>query len=369
MHHRVRFLSLVVLVFALMVTGCGTAQRVVEEAVQEAVSEAVEEVASSEEPTSSKGGKGSETTSQPTAEPEEDDEPTEEPSSEEEAFDPDEVTAFDALDSYRMTQIMRWQAETDEGTDEGEMRWEIAYVREPAAMHWIMSGSEGPGADDELYMEMIQVEGASYMNYGDEEWMAMTSDEDLGDVWSYAPGDFVDSDSQRVGTETVNGYRSVHYRSTDTAAYFGMGQLTEADYWVSTEHDVVVRGVVGWVVDDMEDGESGEWHMEWDVTDINEPITIVAPEGVAKPGLPEDVPLMAGASNVSSMMGMTNFEIEATAEEVTAFYMEALEDNGWTHEESPLPIMHAFNKDGRELTLMIDDEQTPTAVTIMIAED
>jgi len=31
--------------------------------------------------------------------------------------------------------------------------------------------------------------------------------------------------------------------------------------------------------------------------------------------------------------------------------------------------MHAFNKDGRELTLMIDDEQTPTAVTIMIAED
>jgi predicted small secreted protein len=367
MHRRVRFLSLVLLALSLVLAGCGTAQRVVEEAVQEAVSESAEQAASSSEPTSSKGGKGTEATPEATAAPAEEQEPAEEPSPEEAEIDPDEVTAFDTLDSYRMTQAMRWQAETDEGTEEGEMRWEIAYVREPAAMHWIMSGSEGPGADDETYMEMIQVEGTSYVNYDGDEWMAITSDEDLGDVWSHSPDDLVDSDSQRVGTETVNGYRCVHYRSTDTAAYFGMGQLTEADYWVSTEHDVVVRGVVGWLVDDV-DGESGEWHMEWNITDINEPITIVAPEGVAKPGLPEDVPLMPGASNVSSMMGMTNFEVEATADEVTTFYMEALEDNGWTHGDSPIPSMHSFSKDGRELTLMIDDESTPTEVTIMIAE-
>ncbi|MGC9361267.1 MAG: hypothetical protein ACP5G7_12995, partial [Anaerolineae bacterium] len=139
MHRRVRFLSLVVLIFALMVTGCGTAQRVVEEAVQEAVSEAVEEAASSAEPTSSKGGKGTEATPRPTAVAEEEEEPAEEPSSEEEAIDPDEVTAFDALDSYRMTQAIQWQTETDEGSDEGEMRWEIAYVQDPPAVQRIVA--------------------------------------------------------------------------------------------------------------------------------------------------------------------------------------------------------------------------------------
>ncbi|MGC9361154.1 MAG: hypothetical protein ACP5G7_12430, partial [Anaerolineae bacterium] len=226
----------------------------------------------------------------------------------------------------------------------------------------------GPDVAEETSVETISLDGATYINYGDK-WIAMTAEEEtLEDPWFYSPDQYVSGDSQRVGTDTVNGYRCVHYRARETDALLGIEHLAEADYWVSTEHDIVVRGIVSWIVDTA-DGESGEWHMQWDITEINEPITIVAPEGVAKPGLPEDVPLMPGASNVSSMMGITSFEIDATADEVAAFYMEALEGNGWTHEESPIPVMHSFSKDSRELTLMLDDEQTPTAVTIMIAED
>ncbi|MCD6302399.1 MAG: hypothetical protein J7M15_02610 [Anaerolineae bacterium] len=363
MRRRVRLVSIVLVLFALVLTGCTIAQR----AVEEAVSEVAEEATSITEPTSSKGGKGSETTSQPTAAPEQEDEPAGEQPVEEGAIAPDEVTAFDKLDSYRMTQVMQWETESDEGSEQGEVSWEVAYVRDPAAMQWRMTGREGPDASDETSMEMIQVEGVTYINYGDG-WMAITNEEEIVDPWTYSPDDYVFGDSQRVGTETVNGYHCVHYRAPDTEALLGVGRVTEADYWVSTKYDIVVRGIVGWEVSSGDD-ESGEWHMQWDITEINEPINIVAPEGVAKPGLPDDVPLMAEASNVSSMMGITSFEIDATAEEVANYYLEALENNGWTHGDSPLPTMHSFSKDGRDLTLIIDDESTPTSVTIMIAEE
>lgn len=361
MHRRVRTICALLVLCALLVSGCTSAKRTLEKA-EEAVSGVAEGAATSAAATPAKGGKGE---AEPT--PLQEQEPSEEEPSEEEAIDPEEVTAFDRLNSYRMTQVMRWNVEDKDGTEEGEMLWEIAYVRQPPAMHWRMRGREGPDAEEESWMEMIWVDGATYMNFG-EGWMAMTSQDEMENPWTHSPDDYISGDSQRVGTETVNGYRCVHYRARDTEALLGIGQVTEADYWVSTEHDVVVRSIVKWAATDGE-GRSGQYDLQWDITEINEPISIVAPEGVAKPGLPEDVPLMAGATNLSSMMGITTFDIDATAEEVTTFYMEALADNGWTHEDSAIATMHSFSKDGRSLTLMIDDEETPTSVTIMISEE
>jgi len=368
MSRRVQLLTVLLILVALVLSGCNAAQQALEKAVEDAVEGAAGQIAESvtgsesseegSESTATTGGKGGATTASATATPQE--EPAEE-----ETIDANRATDLERLDSYRMAQVIDWKAETDEGSEEGRMRWEIAYVREPRAMHWRMMGQEGPDADEESWMEMIWIDGVTYMNYGDE-WMAFSSDdEDMAEAWGYAPEDVVTDDSQRIGTETVNGYRSVHYRATGMGLALA-GELRQADYWVSTEYDVVVRGIVQWISTVGDD--SGEWNMQWDVTDINEPIVITAPEGVDKPGLPDDVPLMPGASNVSSMMGFTNFETDATAAEVTEFYMQALEDNGWTFESSMIETMHSFNKEGRSLTLMIDDESTPTTVTIMIGE-
>jgi hypothetical protein len=267
------------------------------------------------------------------------------------------------LDSYRMTQIIRWRTEDEDGTDEGQMHVEIAFVREPRAVQWrVVESADG---DAEAF-SMIWVDGIVYMGSGDE-WMAVASDEDMGDPWTMPPEQYVSRHSKRVGTETINGVRTVHYRDEGLEfSITGLGHVTQADYWISEEHDIVVRTVVLWTGED-EDGYDMHYEMQWDITEINQPITITAPEGVAKPGLPDDVPLMAEATDVQSMSGFNSFEVDADVQEVTEYYLEALPDHGWTLDED-LGVMLMFSKGDRSLILMIDDSGSPVRVTIMINE-
>jgi len=369
MLRRVRTVWVLLVVVALLLAGCGAAQRAVEKAVGEAVEGAVSQVAESvtsaeAEPTPAKGAKGASST-QPTPAPTEDEEPTDEPEADDDDLDVSQVSALDLLDSYRMVQRITWTSEDESGTDQGTMEWQVSYVREPAAVHWLMSGAEGPDSE-ETYMEMIQVAGETYANFGDE-WMAMTTEDPVENPWSQAASGYITDDAKRVGRDTVNGYECIHYRTEEADSFAGVGHIGQGEYWLSTEYDIIVRGIASWSLDS--DEESGEWEVEWNVTDINEPISITAPEGVSKPGLPEDVPLMPGAANVSSFAGISSFEIDATAAEVSEFYMGALEDNGWTYESSMIETMHTFSKEGRSLTLMVDDESTPTTVTIMLGEE
>jgi hypothetical protein len=142
------------------------------------------------------------------------------------------------------------------------------------------------------------------------------------------------------------------------------GQL---DTWASTEYNVVVRMTAGWKYRDAADVLT-EFYLESDLTDINEDITIEAPEGVDMPGLPEDIPLMDGATEVNAITGITSFQVPATLEEVTAFYQEAMPDNGWTQAEGggAIPSMLSYEKDGRTATIMMGAEDGETSVTIMV---
>lgn len=358
MSRRVYALCALIVAAALLVSGCGLVRRALGRAVDEAVGEVTEGLATAVAPTPDSGA----VAEAPSSPPEEPVEPDED----EESLAPEEVTAFDRLDSYRLTQVLRWRVEEEDGVDEGEITWDVAFVREPPARHYRMSGREGPDTEEESHIELIQVGEDTYTSFGDE-WIAMTSDEEMVSPWVQPPGAYVSRDSERVGTETMNGYESIHYRAAEDASLMGLGSVETADYWVSVEHDVIVRSVVEWVGSDGADGQ-GRWTMQWDLTDINEPIAITAPEGVDKPGLPDDVPLMPGATNVSSMMGMTSFDTDATAEEVLEYYKEALDTNGWSFDSTLMDTMHSFTKEGRSLTLVIDPESTPLSVMLAIDE-
>jgi hypothetical protein len=363
---------------ALLLSGCGAAQRAVVDVVEEAVSEGVEQAQEAVSPTEAASANPTDTPAKaeeaptapstptapaaPTTAPEESE--PEEGEADEPAIDPLEVTDFERLDSYRMTQMIRWQTEDEDGTDEGQMHMEIDFLREPRAMQWqVVESTDG----DAESFGMIWLDGVVYMG-SDDEWMAVASEEDMHDPWSMPPEQFVSSSSDRIGTETINGMRTVHYRDEDLdSMLMGLGHVTQADYWVSEEHDIVVRSIVVWTGKD-EDGHDMHYEMQWDVTEINQPITITAPEGVAKPGLPDDVPLMAEATDVQSMSGFTGFEVDADVQEVTEYYLDALADQGWSLEED-MGVMLVFTKDGRNMTLMIDESGPPTKVTIMIEEE
>ncbi len=300
---------------------------------------------------------------------------------EEAAASEDEVDVEDiaSLDSYR--QLVAWTVTEDEETQEWSSTTE--FVRDPASQRVVWRGVDNDG--NVTSWEMIQIGTITYMRTSGEgeedEWMSMTSDDaqppqqqvsmyTMDSAETYLNTGHCD----KKGRDDVEGQSAMHY-VCDKEVYgagslFWMtgGTLTDGgmELWISDEFDVQVRSIMWWEGKDEDDVEYA-WHMEEKVWDINEPFTIEAPEGVAAPGLPDDVPLPADAAITSAMSGMVSFEVEAELDAVLTFYADEMPANGWTL-ESQYEAMLTYNKDGRQAMIMLTQEDAMLSGVIMITE-
>lgn len=345
----------------------------IEAAVTKAVSDAPSEPET--EPTEAPSGqeaKPTEEVAEPTAEPVAGD-----------AIDLSALADMKQLDSFRMTAVISWtQVMTDGTSESGAMEMNSETDRASQSSRLRMIGqlpSAAMGSGEASEMELIQIGTAMYMNTGDGDWIAMQmSPEDVQDQfgWDTDPRDFAYGDGKYVGVETVNGYEAKRYHYDESEfGDLGFGEVDESssDVWVAKiGNGADALSVIVKVSSSFKgvDVAGTEWSggMRVDVTDINEPVVIEPPEGVEPPGMPDDVPLMDGATNVQSVMGMNSFEVDATVEEVTAFYDEEMVANGWTLGESALPEMRTYTKDARTATLIVEAKDAGCSVTLMIAE-
>ncbi len=304
-------------------------------------------------------------TKEPTATPEPP--PTATPESPEEELLLSELGTLDQLDSYRIRHVMSWD---EQGGESGSMEMLTEFVREPAAQRVVMKVA---GDAEDWEMETIEIGDTTYIKM-DEEWMAMQSTgqeaSESGELW--APEDFLwESKGKYMGQEKVNGLTAKHYRyeTSDFSVGATLSQVkeAEADVWVSTKYDVYIKVVMRIVGVDT-DGVEGTFTTESNLTDINAPITIEAPEGVAKPDMPEDIPMMDGATDVTSFDTITSFSVAASEDQVVEFYKTQMAAQGWKMEESIIPTMMDFTKGDRRATIMIAEEGGVTSVTIMLGE-
>lgn len=342
----------------------------------------VAESATVESPTQSASKPSSKATARPTAksggDKAQEDQPTEAP--EDELVDPDSLRSLEGLDSYHLVQRGTF---TDILTDTTEtttrMDIEVWEVKEPRASHTIYTSQKDQ--EPETYMEIISIGSETYMKSSDnEEWFAMSSSEpstsSFGEIgWFTDPKSVMGSEGKYIGKEIIAGLPSKHYRYTGKSvvgSILGTGGVIEtaqADVWVSEEYNIVVKYESRWKGTD-EDGKQSDWSFSSEVTEVNQPITIEPPEGVAKPGLPDDVPMMDGATEVNAFAGIVSFKVSASLAEVMDYYKTALPDNGWEEGEGMgVEGMAAYTKDGRSLTLMVSEEDGSTSVTIMISEE
>lgn len=356
-------IAVVASLLALSVTGCAITnllKKEVSERVEEVVSEEAEEAAKAASPTKPPAGAKPTKVPSPTA--------TAEP--EEEA--PLSLVSAQELDSYR--QVVRMSG--THGDEEWEMEMVTEFVREPPAQRYVMRASDETG--EETSFEMIQVGDTTYIGGGPEgEWMSMTSSEspDLSDTGFIRLEDsFYSDECKYMGKKTVNGLQTRHYHCSEKALLAmpnvggGVIQDAEGDVWVSTQYDVAVRFIFSWKGKD-EDGVGVEGRWESDVTDINKPIKIEAPEGVAAAGLPDDIPMIDGARDVNAMMGIVTFIVDKPVKDVTAYYKSAMPKNGWTFDEGgSMEYMLGFTKGDRMANFMLSEEGSTTQVTIMVNE-
>jgi hypothetical protein len=293
-----------------------------------------------------------------------------------EDYELDQASDLSRLNSYRTRYSMKWDTTKDGQKETGSWDVQREYVRQPPA-HRTLWTSLGAGQGDTF--ELIQIGTDSYMRSGSE-WIASTSsDQDLfaGNQFMTDPFGAIAGEKGKLVRrgESANGVSCDHYAFDEgtLGSPFGMVSVTKAkgDTWVSTEFQVVVKYTVHYEGSGLAiggTGGDGTLDIAFDVTDINKPISIQAPEGV-KPAMPQDIPILEGATEVSAMAGVVSFKTTKTVEEVAAFYTTQLLAQGWTKDEGQTPEIVSFTKGSRTAQIMLTAEGGKTRVIIITQDE
>ena len=291
------------------------------------------------------------------------------------------LRSMDQFDSYRQQVKMVW-----EGADQEIPEMDILqeFVREPPASRSVTTFQNTDGSTETV--ETVQIGDTFYTKIGDD-WFASKREGSEGESEQYVawanPEDFMSSgDCRFVGKEKVGELDTKHYTCAEELLIRSQANmpeelkstitLAEVDTWVSTKHEVAIKTLIYWEGEDP-DGNEVTYTFESTVYDINEPINIEPPEGTEAPDVPNDIPMIDGATNVQISgqppMTIINFEVVLPAAGVVAFYKDEMPKQGWTSLASPIPTMMNFEKDGRTAMIMTEEAGGTSTATIMIGAE
>jgi hypothetical protein len=310
-------------------------------------------------------------------------------------LDPSTLSGAGNLNSYRSKMTI-----TTTGTRNGENVEEsidmtIEYTKEPPAEHVVMSGTafnqgEVPGG-----LEMYEVGGIMYLKMGDQ-WLSVPATE--GDQISQAiitPEQVLkDTCGWTRGQDTeIGGVPVQHFTTsmqqmescTPLNLFGDTGTLTDAggDVYVAVDENYVAQmdlfyegtGLDLNLAGTDETVEQGRMDFHFEMTDVNQPISIQVPEEAIQAGsLPEDIPIPADAEEVSNAFGMITFQSPSSPQDVADYYKTEMPKNGWTQssdENLGGMFMLEFTKDTRTASFMIstDTNTNKTSVVITIQEE
>ena len=195
----------------------------------------------------------------------------------------------------------------------------------------------------------------------------LDTDDFLGDI----------EGAEFIGEETINGVATYHYRFDENDIPDTDDSLREVtgDVYISQENEYVVRMVVDGVgALDMFGGGSdqeGNLHLEFNVTDVGQPITIEAPAECE--GAESDFPVMDGAVDLATFAGLTTYSVNASLDDVVTFYQEEMAALGYQaaadqfiSEETA--ILNYTAEDGQSVTVTLGVDGDTVSVLITPAD-
>ena len=290
------------------------------------------------------------------------------------------------LNSYKATFTMTFEGRENDQPKTGTMSFTEEFVKDPPAKRTIMSGlgamfggDNTPTPDQSSAgIESIEVGGKQYSKMGGICTQGTaTSGPQANIMWD--PDSIIGGvrGAQRVGSETINGIPSVHYKvNTANANPLGLVNST-GDVWVADPGNYVVKYTLQATATDavtVLGNVLGEGTIKWDyeVTEVNQPINIQPPENCG--GAAEDIPMMSDAQDQAAMGGMNTYSSPSAFKDVTAFYEKEMKASGWTETEgsgmsTEGMSMKNYTKDGRTIQVVIAADSSGGQTTVMITEE
>lgn len=324
--------------------------------------------------------------------------PTDTPAAEaDEDAAPAALAALDALQSYRARITYQIQGTRDDGSEVNDvMTMESAYSAENDARFMTMQfeGTDEDGNAMPEHLEYYQIGTDMYM-YGGEEmgWMRVSNeqspfaDPSMGFLFnSETVFSNLDDLKRERPDEEIAGIDSRHYSFDETAIADFLTDDTsevkaEGEVWIAKDGDFVTKYILKIDVEasnaDALDPtlETGTIDMAFELTEANTDIVIELPEeatgGTHLTGfedgtlpMPDDA-VVTVATNEFSIV-----QTDLTVEEAVAFYEAALQELGWTKDDSSSMSMGdmaslSYSKDGVKLTVLVQPDTTTGKTQVM----
>lgn len=285
--------------------------------------------------------------------------------------------------SYRIQVDMRFSDSAD-STQSGTMTMNTARVLEPPASSVELSFSgalaeEAEGIGEGATLSFIEIGGSSYSLIPGLGCISGAGGADMANEFD----DVLDADellnelenAEYVGEEMVNGIATYHYRIDESSLSNTGGDFQDAtgDLYISQEQQYVVRMVVDGTgnVDVLgENVPDGNIHLELNVLDVGQPITIEVPaecEAAAS-----EYPVMEGASSLATIAGLTTYSVDATLEEAVNFYREEMAARGYTASEDAFitedTALITFSAEGQPTVSVTLNAEGDTVSVVIAAE-
>lgn len=296
------------------------------------------------------------------------------------------VSKLTDLTSYRMTTTIEIVEEGSDGTTKTTtVTMESTSVADPPANSVSMTfEGDMPELAGMQTMLLVQIEDEIYSVLPAMGCVASSASEqgfenpfsDLADASTFLDG--VTGATRVLPNETINGVETIHYTFEQSTLPSDSGlQSAKGDLYVAVEGGYMVRlilegsGQVSALTDSPEGG-TGTVHMQMDLFDVNQPLTVEVPEGCNTAD--SAYPMLDGATNLISMAGFTNYQVSGVSvADAAAFYQTEMVAAGYTADEDSTFITDtsavlSFAKDGKNVTVTISEDAASGGLNVLITE-
>ena len=299
------------------------------------------------------------------------------------------VSGLESLNSYRATFRFDWEGTKGGEPVTGSMEMRSAFVREPAAQELYFEGQGFEGGEEQGLgkVAFIQVGDAAWFYEGESDsWMQVPAGSlDFAEGLFFQPQDLLEDFDVIKGRRNpvpkqVNGVQCYEYTFDEedfSLAVAGTVERADGEVCVAVDGDYVVQLVVDAdfrYADPEEVFEQGNVKMTFDISDVNQPITIEPPaDAEAQAGGRDDIPMLPDADVEFSSAEFNSYRTASSVADAAQFYQDEMPKQGWTADADNMvfdenALLH-YNKGGEVADVIISSDAGGTTVLITIRQE
>jgi len=305
------------------------------------------------------------------------------------------MSSMENLNSYRVAFRFDWKGTKGGEPVTGYMEMRSAFVREPPAQELHFEGQGLQAGEDKGLgkVSFIQVGDTAWFYESESNtWMQVPAGQlDFSEDMFFKPEDLLKNFNASKGRRSllpqeVNGVQC--YKYTFNEKDFAASALAEGEAVERAQGEVYVAVDGGYVVKlaidadlsysqptETEMFDKGNVKMTFDLSDINQPITIEPPaEAKAQAGGRDDIPMLADAKVEFSSAEFVSYKTASSITDAAQFYEDEMPKKGWTAGENNKDMIMdesailSYTKEGETASIIISsDEKEKGTTNVMIS--